>query len=193
MWNYMKNKDVFVSSNREGVKRVLEGNYAYLMESTSLEYEVQQNCNLTQIGGVLGSKGYGIALQKHSEWTDRISRQLLLYQKRGIIEMKKQKWWRSTGTPCSGSFAFVQSNFPKDKIQASSMNLVKKSALPSKLKVFMNIQHVKNVLKKLKLVKTKLYLKSKKKYAVQNINNKNRKPCKNEHQRINETIEDTLI
>ena len=40
------------------------GNYAFLMESTSLEYEVQQNCNLTQIGGVLGSKGYGIALAK---------------------------------------------------------------------------------------------------------------------------------
>ena len=96
MWNYMKNKDVFVGSNREGVQRVMNGDYAYLMESTSLEYEVQQNCNLTQIGGVLGSKGYGIALQKNSEWTDRISRQLLLYQKRGIIEMKKQKWWRST-------------------------------------------------------------------------------------------------
>lgn len=31
---------------------------------SSLEYEVQQNCNLTQIGGVLGSKGYGIALRK---------------------------------------------------------------------------------------------------------------------------------
>ena len=34
------------------------------MESSSLEYEVAQNCNLTQVGGVLGSKGYGIALRK---------------------------------------------------------------------------------------------------------------------------------
>lgn len=64
MWDYMKRHDVFVGSNREGVRKVLAGDYAYLMESTSLEFEVQQNCNLTQIGGVLGSKGYGIALQK---------------------------------------------------------------------------------------------------------------------------------
>uniref|UniRef100_A0A915DKE5 Uncharacterized protein n=1 Tax=Ditylenchus dipsaci TaxID=166011 RepID=A0A915DKE5_9BILA len=77
----MKNKNVFVRNNREGVDKVLKENYAYLMESSSLEYEVQQNCNLTQIGGVLGSKGYGIALEKKSEWTDRISRQILLYQR----------------------------------------------------------------------------------------------------------------
>ena len=64
MWNYMKNRNVFVGSNREGVERVISENYAYLMESSSLEYETQQNCNLTQIGGVLGSKGYGIALKK---------------------------------------------------------------------------------------------------------------------------------
>uniref|UniRef100_A0A0N5BKK9 PBPe domain-containing protein n=1 Tax=Strongyloides papillosus TaxID=174720 RepID=A0A0N5BKK9_STREA len=102
MWEYMKNRDVFVSSNAAGVEKVMNENYAYLMESTSLEYEVQQNCNLTQIGGVLGSKGYGIALQKHSEWTDRMSRQILLYAKRGIIEMKKQKWWRNQGVPCTG-------------------------------------------------------------------------------------------
>ncbi|KAK6011285.1 Ligand-gated ion channel, partial [Ostertagia ostertagi] len=64
MWEYMKNRDVFVKDNREGVERVVRRNFAYLMESTSLEFEVSQNCNLTQIGGVLGSKGYGIALQK---------------------------------------------------------------------------------------------------------------------------------
>ncbi|KAK5973382.1 hypothetical protein GCK32_010709 [Trichostrongylus colubriformis] len=83
-------------------------NFAYLMESTSLEFEVSQNCNLTQIGGVLGSKGYGIALQKKSEWTDRISRQILLYQKRGIIEMKKAKWWRSKGATCTGTGSAVK-------------------------------------------------------------------------------------
>lgn len=60
----MKDRNVFVTSNAKGVEKALSENYAFLMESSSLEYEVQQNCNLTQIGGVLGSKGYGIALQK---------------------------------------------------------------------------------------------------------------------------------
>jgi glutamate receptor, ionotropic, invertebrate len=65
MWSRMRRTgNVFVRNNREGVEKVLHDKYAFLMESSSLEYEVQQNCNLTQIGGVLGSKGYGIALQK---------------------------------------------------------------------------------------------------------------------------------
>uniref|UniRef100_A0A914C6U8 Uncharacterized protein n=1 Tax=Acrobeloides nanus TaxID=290746 RepID=A0A914C6U8_9BILA len=122
MWNYMKNRDVFVKSNSEGVNKVTNENYAFLMESTSLEYEVQQNCNLTQIGGVLGSKGYGIALQKKSEWTDRISRQILLYQKRGIIEMKKTKWWRSKGAACAGVGSAL-------KQQRISLNLYNVSGL----------------------------------------------------------------
>jgi hypothetical protein len=32
------------------------------MESTSIEYIVQRECNLTQIGGLLDNKGYGIGL-----------------------------------------------------------------------------------------------------------------------------------
>lgn len=58
----MQNRpEVFVRSYDDGVLRVLDGNYAFLMESTMLDYKVQRNCNLTQIGGLLDSKGYGIA------------------------------------------------------------------------------------------------------------------------------------
>jgi ionotropic kainate glutamate receptor 2 len=66
MWKFMESKkpSVFVSTYDEGVKRVLEGNYAFLMESTMLDYAVQRDCNLTQIGGLLDSKGYGIATPK---------------------------------------------------------------------------------------------------------------------------------
>jgi len=54
---------VFVRSSEEGIGRVLRGNYAFLMESTMIEYNMQKNCNLTQIGGLLDSKGYGIGTQ----------------------------------------------------------------------------------------------------------------------------------
>lgn len=43
------------------------------MESTMLDYAVQRDCNLTQIGGLLDSKGYGIATPKGSPWRDKIS------------------------------------------------------------------------------------------------------------------------
>ena len=63
MWRFMENKkpSVFVSTYDEGIRRVLDGNYAFLMESTTLDYFVHRNCNLTQIGGLLDSKYYGIA------------------------------------------------------------------------------------------------------------------------------------
>ena len=52
---------VFTKSVQEGIDRVEVGNYAFLMESTSIEYQTERNCNLSQIGGLLDSKGYGVA------------------------------------------------------------------------------------------------------------------------------------
>lgn len=38
--------------------------YAFLMESSSIEYVIERNCDVTQIGGLLDDKGYGIAMKK---------------------------------------------------------------------------------------------------------------------------------
>lgn len=64
MWNYMYSKQpsVFVKSTEEGIARVLNSNYAFLLESTMNEYYRQRNCNLTQVGGLLDTKGYGIGM-----------------------------------------------------------------------------------------------------------------------------------
>lgn len=58
------NPSVFMANNDQGVQRVMQGDYAYLMESASIEYIIERNCNLTQIGSLLDSKGYGIATRK---------------------------------------------------------------------------------------------------------------------------------
>lgn len=55
---------VMTSSNEEGVERVEKENYAYLMESTSIEYIVERHCALAQVGQLLDDKGYGIAMKK---------------------------------------------------------------------------------------------------------------------------------
>lgn len=64
MWNYMNSKQpsVFVKSTEEGIARVLNSKYAFLMESTMNEYHRGLNCNLTKIGGLLDTKGYGIGM-----------------------------------------------------------------------------------------------------------------------------------
>ncbi|XP_046602564.1 glutamate receptor ionotropic, kainate 2 isoform X7 [Neodiprion lecontei] len=102
MWRFMENKkpSVFVPTYEEGIRRVLQGDYAFLMESTMLDYIVQRDCNLTQIGGLLDSKGYGIATPMGSPWRDKISLAILELQEKGEIQMLYDKWWKSPGDTC---------------------------------------------------------------------------------------------
>ncbi|XP_032687018.1 glutamate receptor ionotropic, kainate 2-like isoform X2 [Odontomachus brunneus] len=102
MWRFMENKkpSVFVSTYEEGIQRVLQGDYAFLMESTMLDYIVQRDCNLTQIGGLLDTKGYGIATPMGSPWRDKISLAILELQEKGEIQMLYDKWWKSPGDTC---------------------------------------------------------------------------------------------
>lgn len=66
IWENMVKHNTFVKNNPEGIARVKkgEGKYAFFVESTVLEYFVERNCELTQVGGLLDSKGYGVALPK---------------------------------------------------------------------------------------------------------------------------------
>ncbi|GBP90061.1 Glutamate receptor ionotropic, kainate 2 [Eumeta japonica] len=132
MWQHMSTASppALVSSYEEGVKRVLQGNYAFLMESTMLDHRVQRDCNLTQIGGLLDSKrsgqvttnlnidlfrpacilinvdkrrsqGYGIATWKGSPWRDKMSLAILELQEKGVIQILYDKWWKNTGDVCN--------------------------------------------------------------------------------------------
>lgn len=40
-----------------GIERVQRGNYAFLAESTTIEYATSRYCDLVQIGGLLDHKG----------------------------------------------------------------------------------------------------------------------------------------
>ncbi|XP_067910302.1 glutamate receptor ionotropic, kainate 4 isoform X2 [Heterodontus francisci] len=95
MWNYMHSKQpsVFVKSTEEGISRVLNSNYAFLLESTMNEYHRQRNCNLTQIGGLLDTKGYGIGLPLASLFRNDFDLAILQLQENNQLEMLKHKWW----------------------------------------------------------------------------------------------------
>lgn len=57
---------VFANDNEQGRERVnkSKGNYAFFMESTSIEYYIKRNCKLKMLGSKLDSKEYGIAVAK---------------------------------------------------------------------------------------------------------------------------------
>uniref|UniRef100_H3CQS2 Glutamate receptor n=1 Tax=Tetraodon nigroviridis TaxID=99883 RepID=H3CQS2_TETNG len=95
MWNFMHSKQpsVFVKSTEEGIARVLKSNYAFLLESTMNEYYRQRNCNLTQIGGLLDTKGYGIGMPLGSVYRDEFDLAILKMQEDNRLEILKRKWW----------------------------------------------------------------------------------------------------
>ncbi|XP_055588380.1 glutamate receptor ionotropic, kainate 2-like [Uranotaenia lowii] len=98
MWAAMESTrpSVFTKSNDEGRDRVIKGRglYAFLMESTSLEYITERYCELTQIGGLLDSKGYGIAMPVNSPYRTAISGAVLKMQEEGKLHQLKQRWWK---------------------------------------------------------------------------------------------------
>ncbi|KAH7947289.1 hypothetical protein HPB52_009755 [Rhipicephalus sanguineus] len=83
--------------NKKGVERVKRGDYAYLMEFSSIEYEVERDCNLTAIGGLLDNKGYGIATPPGSPVRSVLSSYIIRLQESGELEMLKRRWWRVEG------------------------------------------------------------------------------------------------
>ncbi|XP_050428924.1 glutamate receptor ionotropic, kainate 2-like [Adelges cooleyi] len=85
---------LYSKDNDEGVMRVLRDNYAYFMESTSIEYEVERNCKLAQVGGLLDNKDYGIVMKKNVSYRNVLSANILSLQEKGKLTALKNKWWK---------------------------------------------------------------------------------------------------
>ncbi|KAI3388463.1 hypothetical protein SNEBB_009644 [Seison nebaliae] len=95
MYNFMaKCSDCFVPSNGEGFRRVKEGKYAFIMESKTINYMIQRDCELTQVGGLLASKGYGIGTPTNSPFRDILSDRILQMQEMGDIQSLYNLWWK---------------------------------------------------------------------------------------------------
>ncbi|XP_076630847.1 glutamate receptor ionotropic, kainate 2 isoform X2 [Colletes latitarsis] len=100
MWAAMMEArpSVFTKSNDEGVERVLKKyDYAFLMESTTIEYRMERNCELDKVGGLIDNKGYGIALPRNSPYRTPISGAILMLQEKGVLQELKNKWWQGHG------------------------------------------------------------------------------------------------
>ncbi|XP_054270568.1 glutamate receptor ionotropic, kainate 2-like isoform X2 [Macrosteles quadrilineatus] len=98
MWQYMQDnyEDVMTKSNKEGVDRVLSDTeeYAFLMESASIDYEVQRKCQLRQVGNPLDNKGYGIAMHKGAWYRNILSSSVIKLQEKGKLTQLYKKWWK---------------------------------------------------------------------------------------------------
>ncbi|KAH7977200.1 hypothetical protein HPB51_026949 [Rhipicephalus microplus] len=90
MWQGMRYD--MAPSNTEGVARVRRGGYAFLMESTSIEY-VQRECQLTQIGGCWTLKDMVLHFSRVAV-SKLLSSAILRLQENGTLQMLKERWWK---------------------------------------------------------------------------------------------------
>ncbi|CAL1283898.1 unnamed protein product [Larinioides sclopetarius] len=109
MWEAMKSDPSnLVKTSDLGKKKVKQGNYAFFMESASIEYLSERECDLTRIGDLLDSKGYGIATKKgNRELSAKLSAGILKLQEEGVLHTLKNKWWKQKG---GGKCTIKQSN-----------------------------------------------------------------------------------
>ncbi|XP_067129511.1 LOW QUALITY PROTEIN: glutamate receptor ionotropic, kainate 2-like [Centruroides vittatus] len=97
MWTTMESAEpkVFVKNNDKGKERVKMGNYAFFMESTTIDYATVSDCDFMQIGDTLDEKNYAIATPKGSPIRESLSHSLLKLQELGILRILKDEWWKS--------------------------------------------------------------------------------------------------
>ncbi|CAG9831888.1 unnamed protein product [Diabrotica balteata] len=82
-----------VPSTADGIARVLEGDYAFFMESATIEYTVRRHCNLSKYGSELDQKGFGIAVKKGSPLLAPLNKAIIKLQSNGELQRIKRKWW----------------------------------------------------------------------------------------------------
>ncbi|KAJ6645490.1 Glutamate receptor ionotropic, kainate 1 [Pseudolycoriella hygida] len=99
MLSHMSSNDgkSYVRDSREGMERVMKGDYAFMTESTAIEYAIARECDLYQIGGLLNNKGFGFAVKKQDKGHLRtaLSSAILELQERGVLEKLKAKYWQA--------------------------------------------------------------------------------------------------
>ncbi|XP_015598451.1 glutamate [NMDA] receptor subunit 1 isoform X2 [Cephus cinctus] len=65
---------------------------AFIWDSSRLEFEAAQDCELVTAGELFGRSGYGIGLQKGSPWADAVTLAILDFHESGFMEELDHHW-----------------------------------------------------------------------------------------------------
>ncbi|XP_076311520.1 glutamate [NMDA] receptor subunit 1-like [Tachypleus tridentatus] len=99
MYRTMEGKNY--DTAEEAINAVKSGELnAFIWDSSRLEYEAAQDCDLVTAREQFGRSGYGIGLQKNSFWADRVTLALLEMHESGHMENLDNKWILSGGDKC---------------------------------------------------------------------------------------------
>lgn len=65
---------------------------AFIWDSSRLDFEAAQDCELVTAGELFGRSGYGIGLQKGSPWADAVTLAILDFHESGFMESLDNRW-----------------------------------------------------------------------------------------------------
>ncbi|CAI6345580.1 unnamed protein product [Macrosiphum euphorbiae] len=65
---------------------------AFIWDSSRLEFEAAQDCQLVTAGELFGRSGYGVGLQKGSPWSESVTLSILDFHESGFMESLDDKW-----------------------------------------------------------------------------------------------------
>ncbi|XP_044745802.1 ionotropic receptor 25a [Coccinella septempunctata] len=85
-----------VANASEGFRLVnehIDGDFAFIHDSSEIKYEISRNCNLTEVGEVFAEKPYAVAVQQGSHIQDDLSRAILNLQTNRFFEELQAKYW----------------------------------------------------------------------------------------------------
>lgn len=86
MYAFMKLTDgAIVRRTTDGFRKVNNEKYAFLWDSPVVRHETAKNCDIMEIGSPFDLKGYGIATQKNSPYTERLSWVILKLNDEGTL------------------------------------------------------------------------------------------------------------
>ena len=73
---------------------------AFIWDSSRLEYEAANDCDLVTAGELFGRSGLGVGLRKGSPWTHKVSLAILELHEEGEMEKLDNKWILVESTDC---------------------------------------------------------------------------------------------
>ncbi|XP_077998513.1 glutamate receptor ionotropic, kainate 2-like [Glandiceps talaboti] len=111
MFNFMSTQRTSVVNSSTGIRKVKEGNYAFIWDSTTLEFAANKEpCDVQTVGRLFGKMGYGLGLPLHSPLTDIFSLEILKLRQSGYIEKLSNRYFtgicdkdKTTSTEKAGS------------------------------------------------------------------------------------------
>ncbi|XP_074655380.1 glutamate receptor ionotropic, kainate 3-like isoform X2 [Tubulanus polymorphus] len=135
---YMKiiadGKSNFVNNAHEAVSKVKQGGYAFIGESSYIDYSVARDpdCSLVEVGGIIQPRNHAIAFKQGSPYVALFNKAIRAVKASGELERLHDKWWHA-GQPCADTKIMPVADSAKSKSPEKRKPLF---AVPVPLDVF---------------------------------------------------------